>query len=202
MRYNSFRKHFTKEFPDMKRLFVAVPVQLSVSFTDIISKLQKEFARDQIVWVKPELQHLTLRFLGQTPDSRLDALKVTLRELSANSVPFELILDKIGVFGSRYAPTTLWFGFSHFEPFRTLFDHLEPKLKSIGFEPNYGNFVPHLTVGRIKRIDQKKKFTEQISTLQDAIIPQTIKIDHIDLIRSKLLPSGPQYTTLETFQFL
>ena len=185
----------------MKRLFVAVSVQLSDSFLNTKLKLQNELAREQIVWVKPELQHLTLRFLGQTPESRIDSLKQILQELAAESVPFELQIDKIGVFGSRYAPTTLWFGFSHFEPFRTLFDNLEPKLVSIGYEPNYGNFVPHLTIGRIKKIENKKKFTELVTSLQTSLIPQTLKIDHIELIKSKLMPSGPKYTPLETFRF-
>lgn len=58
----------------MKRLFIAVPVNLSPTLINHTLNLQKEFYRDHIVWVKPDLQHLTLRFLGKTPDNFIDQL--------------------------------------------------------------------------------------------------------------------------------
>ncbi|MBP1673317.1 MAG: hypothetical protein H6Q25_1132 [Bacteroidetes bacterium] len=182
----------------MKRLFIAVPVVLSDDFQKLSETIQQKMKRDDVVWVKPQLQHLTLRFLGATTDSLIDPLISALRELGSQNRKFELKMDKIGVFGSRYAPTTIWYGFNHFEPFKNLFDQLEPRLKEIGFEANYGNFVPHLTVGRIKKIENKHQFTEQITQLQPTFT-QSVAIDSLELIKSKLTTQGPIYKTLEVF---
>lgn len=183
----------------MKRLFVAVPVQLSSEFQSLTQKIQTGLSRDQIVWVKPELQHLTLRFLGETPESRIDSLKQILTNITSSAHAFDLELDKIGVFGSKYAPTTIWYGFNEFSSFKNLFEQLEPQLRDLGFDPNYGNFVPHLTVGRIKKIENKKRFTELITSLQPDF-SQKIPVNQIHLIRSKLTTSGPIYTTLGTYR--
>ncbi len=182
----------------MKRLFIAVPVVLSDDFQKLSETLQQKMKRDQVVWVKPQLQHLTLRFLGATPDFQIDPLISVLRDISSQNKQFELQLDKIGVFGSRYAPTTIWYGFNQFESFKKLFDQLEPRLIEMGFEPNYGNLVPHLTVGRIKKIENKHQFTEQITQLQPTFT-QCVEIDALHLIKSKLTTQGPVYKILEVF---
>ncbi len=182
----------------MKRLFIAVPVVLSDDFLQLSATIQQKMRRDQVVWVQPQLQHLTLRFLGATPDFQIEPLMSVIREVSLQNKKFEIQMDKIGVFGSRYAPTTIWYGFNHFEPFKNLFDQLEPRLIEIGFEPNYGNLVPHLTVGRIKKMENKHQFTQQITQLQPTFT-QSVAIDALHLIRSKLTPQGPIYKTLEVF---
>jgi RNA 2',3'-cyclic 3'-phosphodiesterase len=182
----------------MKRLFFAVSVTLSPSFTTHYLNLQKMMSRDDIVWVKPDFQHLTLRFLGPTPDNHIDQLLNTMSQVAQESERFNLELNKLGVFGSKYAPTVLWYGFNDFSKFKDLFLKLEPLLNSMGFDPNYGNFVPHLTIGRIKKIENKRKFTE-IVTQNQPIFSQEIPVQEIQLIRSKLSSDGPKYTVLERF---
>jgi 2'-5' RNA ligase len=182
----------------MKRLFIAVPVVLSDDFLKLSATIQQKMSRDQVVWVQPQLQHLTLRFLGATPDYQIEPLISVMREISSKNKKFELRLDKIGVFGSRYAPTTIWYGFNEFDSFKNLFEQLEPRLIEMGFEPNYGNLVPHLTVGRIKKIENKQLFTNHITQLQPTFT-QSVAVDTLHLIRSKLTPQGPVYKTLEVF---
>lgn len=182
----------------MKRLFIAVPVNLSPTLINHTLNLQKEFYRDHIVWVKPDLQHLTLRFLGKTPDNFIDQLLKSMEIVAQETEKFELEINKLGVFGSKYAPKVLWYGFQDFIKFKELFLKLEPLINNIGFEPNYGNFVPHLTIGRIKKIENKRMFTE-IVTQNQPIFSQTIPIHEIQLIRSKLSADGPKYTILDKF---
>lgn len=182
----------------MKRLFMAVPVELSPPFVSLTQKLQNEMHRDQIVWVKPELQHLTLRFLGQTPEHYIEPLMEAMTQVSLESEHFDLELNKLGVFGSKYAPAVLWYGFQDFSKFKELFHKIEPLIKGIGVESNYGNFVPHLTIGRIKKIEDKKKFTETVKQLQPTF-SQPIPVKELQLIRSKLTPNGPKYTILNSF---
>jgi len=179
----------------MKRLFIAVDIALSDDFQALTKQLQFDFSNENIVWVKNELQHLTLRFLGETPETKIDSIVNELTNVANTSAPFELQLDKMGVFGSKYSPETLWFGFSQFSLFKNLFEKLEKELLNLGFQENYGNFVPHITAGRIKKIDNKKRFWETIEKRQPTFT-QTIHVNHLKLIQSKLSNDGPIYKTI------
>jgi len=185
----------------MKRLFIAVDITLCRQFQDLTQQLHNDLKNDEIVWVKNELQHLTLRFLGETPEAQIEPISTLLSSIANTTQTFELQLDKMGVFGSRYEPETLWFGFSEFSSFKNLFDNLEKKLLQIGLRENYGNFVPHITVGRIKKIDNKKRFWETIEKRKPQF-SQTIPVAHIKLIQSKLSNEGPLYRRLESFNFM
>ena len=179
----------------MKRLFIAVDIELSDDFKALTQQLQFELRNDTIVWVKSGLQHLTLRFLGETPDAKIEPLVNAISNVANSTHPFELQLDKMGVFGSKYSPETLWYGFSEFSLFKNLFEKLEKELVQIGFQENYGNFVPHITVGRIKKTDNKKRFWETIEKLQPKFT-QTLTVNHLKLIQSKLNHDGPKYKIL------
>jgi len=184
----------------MKRLFIAVDIELSEQFQNLTQQLHLDLRNDEIVWVRSGLQHLTLRFLGETPEAKIEPVSNALSSLAKNTQPFELQLDKMGVFGSKYAPATLWYGFSEFALFKSLFEKLEKELSLIGFSTNYGNFVPHITVGRIKKVDNKKRFWETIEKRQPQF-SQTISVNHLKLIQSKLTNDGPVYKTLGNFEF-
>ena len=179
----------------MKRLFIATPViTLSPEIQQIKQDLRNTLRHDDIVWVKDEVCHLTLRFLGATPPQQVPSIRRALAEACAKNPPFTLTINKIGVFGSRYQPKVIWIGFDHFEPFKKLFEDLEPKLQSLGFEPNNGNFVPHITLGRVKNLHSKPKFWESIETISP--FSQTFDISEIILYQSFLHKEGPEYKNL------
>lgn len=182
----------------MKRLFVAVDVRLSEPFQVLSAQLKQQLCLDKIVWVNANLHHITLRFLGQTPEPYILPLKQALTKLAAENHAFSLEINKLGVFGSKHSPQVIWLGFQDFEPFRQLFLQLEPQLSAIGFEPNYGNFVPHLTLGRIKQIQNKKRFWELVTALQPKE-SQVVRVDSLLLIQSRLTPQGPIYRVLERY---
>jgi len=184
----------------MKRLFIAVDIELSDEFLALTQQLKFDLRNDDIVWVKNNLQHLTLRFLGETPDAKIESIATALNTVATSTQPFELQLDKMGVFGSKHAPETLWFGFSEFTLFQNLFEKLENELLSLGFNENYGNFVPHITIGRIKKTDNKKRFWETFEKRQSQFT-QTIPVTHLKLIQSKLTTEGPKYKTLYQSNF-
>ena len=178
----------------MKRLFIATPIiNLSAEIQKISADLRFRLRHDDIVWVKDEVRHLTLRFLGATPPQKVPEIRKVLEEVCAESQPFSLTINKIGVFGSHYHPEVIWLGFDHFEPFRKLFEELEPKLQNIGFEPNQGNFVPHITLGRIKNLHDKHKFWANIENAQKSSFAQDLMIDKLNLYQSFLHKDGPEY---------
>lgn len=181
----------------MKRLFIATKIELEKPFLDLEQNLKRYLANDKIVWVEGKLQHLTHRFLGQTPDAQISKLKQMLNHLGQNFNAFDLEMNKLGVFGSRYAPSVLWLGFKEFSAYEALFNDLESRLLELGFEPNYGNVVPHITLGRIKETQSKNYFWEVIDKNKPQF-SQKISITEITLFQSRLQPSGPIYIPLHT----
>lgn len=176
----------------MKRLFIAVKVELNQEFEQLTEGLKRSCHYDQITWVARTHTHLTLRFLGKTPDPKIPELVKILKEVSQQFEPFTLQLNKLGIFGSRYAPSVIWLGFEEFSRFKQLFETLETQLLQAGFEPAQGNFVPHITLGRIKKIENKKKFRELIESSQPTF-EQTIPVNRLILFQSKLNSDGPEY---------
>ncbi|MBR6131115.1 MAG: RNA 2',3'-cyclic phosphodiesterase [Bacteroidales bacterium] len=181
----------------MKRLFIATKVTLDESYTRLVAQLQQELRHDDVVWVQPAIRHITLRFIGATPPDRVEGIREALRQVCAESAPFSLELNKMGAFGSRYKPEVLWLGFEEFQPFRQLFDRLEPRLLALGVEANYGNFVPHITLGRVKGVVDKSRFWKRV----DALTPtfsQSVPVHELTLFQSFLHKEGPEYKPLLT----
>ena len=183
----------------MKRLFIATPIiTLSAEIQKISADLRFRLRHDDIVWVKGEVQHLTMRFLGATPPQLEAGTRRALADACANHAPFTLTINKIGVFGSHYHPKVLWLGFDHFEPFKAVFEDLEPRLQSLGFEPNNGNFVPHITLGRIKNLHSKDKFWESVEAVQQQPFAQELQISSLNLYQSFLHKEGPEYKVISS----
>lgn len=181
----------------MKRLFIATKIELNEQYMSLLRQLQQQLAGDRIVWVDSQLQHLTLRFLGETPDAQIPKLKKALNEVANQTQAFTLSLDKLGIFGSKYAPEFLWFGFSEFEAYKMLFERMEERILDLGFKPNHGNVVPHITLGRIKGTQSNKYFWKVFENNQPDFT-QSVPITEITLYQSRLQPTGPIYTPLHT----
>lgn len=180
----------------MKRLFIAFKIKLAPEYEQLLKQLKIGTRFDNITWVNSDLQHLTLRFLGETPFAKIEQLCQMLAETAKETQPFTMKISKLGVFGSHYHPNVLWLGFEKQPVLNQLFEKVEGKLTSeLGFKANDGNFVPHLTLGRIKKIDSKKRFWQLFESLQLTYF-QEFDIKEIILYQSRLEKSGPIYTEL------
>lgn len=182
----------------MKRLFIAVNLKLSPEFQKLVTQIKRETYCDSVTWVNEVITHLTLRFLGKTPEPLIPQIENVLKEVTSNFNSFSLEMNKLGVFGSKYAPDVIWLGFTQFEEFLNLFQRLEEKLNLIGVDANYGNFVPHVTLGRIKKIENKNRFWTMVNRLSPTV-SQTIAVDELHLIQSHLTSQGPIYKVLKSF---
>ncbi|MEG1555728.1 MAG: 2'-5' RNA ligase family protein, partial [Bacteroidales bacterium] len=100
----------------MKRLFIATTIKLDENYLQLRRQLKARTNYDSIVWVEDALQHITLRFLGKTPDEKIPLVIEMLKKTAVSTSAFSMVMDKLGVFGSRYAPTTIWLGFNQFDP--------------------------------------------------------------------------------------
>jgi len=136
-------------------LFVAVPVADDVRaavgalMTDVAGAPIHERAFGQPRWVRVDGLHLTLRFLGATPDVRQPALAAAIETAARGTAPFRVTLSGGGAFPDSSRPRVLWIGISEgAAELANLARVLDGGLQSLGWAPESRPFAPHLTLAR------------------------------------------------------
>lgn len=176
------------------RLFIAVeiPEKEKKTIWELISEQKRKNL--PIKWVEFENLHITLKFLGEIEEKKLNKILPVLSTISSRTKSFHLCLENLGCFPGIRNPRVLWVGVSKGgDELIKLATDLEDELYKIGFKKEERKFHPHLTIGRIKT-----------PCNIDDIINQPIKTDIFDvkefiLFKSTLLPSGPVYERLNRF---
>jgi RNA 2',3'-cyclic 3'-phosphodiesterase len=183
----------------MKRLFAAIKVEPAPGFIQVLSQISTSLRHERIKWVEPENMHLTLRFFGETDEERIPGIKAALKLAAAESTGFNMKINRTGIFGSRYDPRVIWFGLDKNPLLDLLASNTVKELSKAGWEADRQNFVPHLTIGRIKELNDKALFQSIIDKFKEAGI-QDQYVNHISLYESILKPQGPVYINLQKFQ--
>lgn len=179
---------------DTLRLFAAIHIVPDDNFTMFFNGLKQTLDFNIIKWVDLENLHITLRFFGDTPESELPVIIEALKKSCEKIPPFDLILEKTGIFGSRYDPRVIWFGIKENQDILKLHANITKSLEEVEYYADRQNFVPHLTIGRIKEIKDKQFFNQIIERFKDVkLINQ--KVTHFSLYKSELKKRRP-YTYL------
>ncbi len=182
----------------MKRTFLAIPIKPGKEFEALSDSLKDNLTHEKLInWCRSDIIHLTLKFVGETQDHEVPEIIDAVQKVAMRHHPFAMDFDRVGLFGSNGTPRVLWMGMKD-EP-KALYD-LESDLldafDEIGFLRDRQNFVPHLTVCRIKNLTDKKFFQQ----IYNAIEPKTfIHTDVNELVyyQSFLQPTGPYYKPLK-----
>jgi 2'-5' RNA ligase len=185
----------------MKRLFAAVKINPAPEFDSFVRSLISALKYERIKWVELHNMHLTLKFFGETEESRIPAIYQALSAATANAETFTLHISRTGIFGSRYDPRVIWFGIDREPGLQKLAENVILYLKQAGWEPDRQNFVPHLTIGRIKEIKDKALFQDVISKYREVQI-QEQQVNELILFESILRRDGPEYIALRKFPLL
>lgn len=172
------------------RLFIAIEVP--EEFKNYIASLQDEIKTDFIRASYPKEFHLTLLFLGDVDESKLDDIKTKLQSVRFDSL--DLTFDKIGVFPSQNYIRVVWLGIRESEQLAKLAENvsaaLEWKLDK--------KFHPHITLARVKHINEKEQFNKILTGIK--IEAKSFEINSFKLIKSTLQKEGPIYEVVEEFK--
>ena len=199
-----------KDTPKTIRSFIAI--ELSEKARTELARLQsrlKEASPPQktVRWTDPKNVHLTLHFLGDLPEGRLEDVRRTLRDTAAAHTPFALNLANLGCFPNTRRPRIVWVGLTGNTDSLVAFQHeLGESLKqAIGFQPESRKYAPHLTIGRVKKGVSSNALRKLGQSLEREIPGVghlvALPVDHVHFIRSDLKPDGPVYTTLTQAEF-
>jgi len=176
----------------MKRLFAAIKIHPSPRYISLFNEISSSLHHERIKWIEPGNTHLTLKFFGETDESKIPAICLALKAAVAQSKHFTLKISNTGIFGSRYDPKVLWFGIEKQDELDELARNIFTELAKCGWEKDRQNFVPHLTIGRIKELKDKPLFRKIISQYNTIEI-QEENVTEIILYESILRREGPLY---------
>jgi len=177
------------------RLFIASPLSHETEqfLAEIIFDLKQK--RGRVKWVDSKNIHLTLKFLGETDENKVEPIKDAIQQASIKHNKIDSHIDKIGVFPNINRPRVIWAGLSEgVEALRALARDTENAMADLGFEKEKRPFKSHLTMGRVKEDSGLYDLKEAIKSYK--IESQPIAFDKIVLFKSTLTRSGPIYDRL------
>jgi 2'-5' RNA ligase len=133
------------------RTYIAVAVtdEVRARAAKIVQRLKKCDAK--VTWVAPENMHLTLKFLGDTPDTKIPEVCQRVANAAAVAAPFRMDFSELGAFPLSQMPRTVYLGISlGHESVTELQSRIEHELSAAGFSAERRRYVPHLTLGRVR----------------------------------------------------
>ena len=182
----------------MKRLFIAIKIEPDPLFIAIYTELTANLRYENLRFAEMKNLHLTLRFIGETEENKIPDIDRMLNKTAETAKSFMLNINKTGIFGSSYNPKVLWFGIDPDEHLTLLHAAIERNLSKVGFYPDRQNFVPHLTLARIKKLKDLKLFQKIVGAFREKEIMQQ-DVPSFSLIESILMKEGPIYNTLNSY---
>ncbi|MDD5571062.1 MAG: RNA 2',3'-cyclic phosphodiesterase [Bacteroidales bacterium] len=184
----------------MKRLFVAIKIELSKELLDFISNLKNKSSEFAIVkWVETNNIHITLKFLGNTDEGKIPEIENAFKSISLNHKSFYLEIEKFGAFRSFSKPEILWLGIKNNLQITLLAEEIDNSLNALGFDKENRKFKAHITIGRVKKINDRNLFCALLLEQEQNLL-QKIKINEFHLFESILKPDGPVYNVLRSFE--
>ena len=177
------------------RVFIAVDIPDKVRKT--LGDVQRELRplTSSARWVAPESIHITLKFVGETPEKRLDDIDTALTGLSWK--PFTITVRGVGFFPGTRSPRVFWAGMEA-PTMEGLAEQLDTLMERSGFEKEKRAFRPHLTLARAKDTRIDSSLVSAAAKYEEHAFG-SFSVDRVFLFKSTLKPSGAVYEKLKEY---
>ncbi|MCK9595573.1 RNA 2',3'-cyclic phosphodiesterase [Candidatus Pacearchaeota archaeon] len=175
------------------RTFIAIDIPEEVK--EKIIEIQKQLPEFKGKLTEKENLHLTLKFLGEVNEEKIERVKEELGKIKLKS--FKAEIDSIGVFDNieskNYSSKLIvWLHVKNCNELQKKIDNQFFKLFA-----RERRFMGHLTIARIKKIKDKKKFLEEINKIK--LSSMNFFVKSFELKKSVLTEQKPVYETLESY---
>jgi RNA 2',3'-cyclic 3'-phosphodiesterase len=150
--------------------------------------------------VKPELMHVTLAFLGPTPDERLVEVTAALESAAATVTAFDVELARPGRFPVSGRPRVVYLGIGAGAPtVLALGERVRAELGRRDLRFDAKPLRAHVTLGRARE-DVTIVDARAIAAATEAMrVPHLrFRVDTVVALESVLSPRGPRYTARAT----
>ena len=176
------------------RIFIALDIP-----ADVRAGLTKYMERARLLapearWARVEGLHVTLKFVGEASESRVDEMKAALASVKA--APFAVHFTGVGFFPNQKAARVFWAGVDGGDQLPRLASTIDAALEKLGFPRETKSYHPHLTLARTSA----RPLRELQPLLADPP-PQfgTMTAREFFLYQSQPQKGGSKYTKLERF---
>lgn len=158
-------------------------------------RLRKEVSEAHVTWSRPDSIHLTIKFIGEVPQTRVESLSKAAADASSGLDSFPISVQGSGVFPNHREPRVLWIGIEDLKgKLCELYRRLEEECAKAGFKKEVRPFHPHLTLARVRKPQHARTLASIHQDIQ--FEPVEVKISEVLVIRSQLGSEGSKYTVV------
>ncbi len=192
----------TQEF----RLFIALTIPdaikevMETAQTELRHVLPPKAAR----WARREQFHLTLKFLGNVPVSRVDELIEAGRRACQSCSPLQLRAREIGFFPNARVPRVVWVGIGdRQDQLPAVWNAVQSATQPFTTEPFEAQFTGHVTLAHVNRLnrDEAAELAGAAGRFGKTAFGEWTS-GQLELMRSELLPEGARHTLLASLPLL
>ena len=179
------------------RLFIAleIPGDLLDEFIEIRDEIYGSC--DRVKWEPKEKLHLTLKFLGDTLDNKIEKISKKIEKIVNKSSHINLNFTTFGMFYKQNSPKILWASLKTSEQLLNLVNNINREMEDLGLKKKKRKYKPHLTILRMRG----KEDLERLNYfLESDISDLMFEAKTVTLYRSKLLRSGSVYEKVKSFE--
>ncbi len=173
------------------RAFISInlPCDISVNFDKLMNDVKFKA-------VAPENIHLTLKFLGEITPKDAEEISDALNFIR-NRKKFKISLKGVSAFPNEKYVRVLWINVV--EGSKEICE-LQKKIgNGLKFKfPPEKDFVPHLTIARVKYVNDKAVLDTFIEKYKDFEFPE-FTAEKVSLMKSELRKEGPIYSEILNF---
>jgi len=197
------------------RTFIAI--ELPQGIKDSLGQLQEELKASgaDVKWVEPNNIHLTLKFLGEIDDKKLEKITRIIDDIAKEKNGFRICISSLGAFPKIDFPRVIWVGIDTGDKeAQEIAKELEEKIAKIGTStslkchgerrrtigiPKEGQpFSSHITIGRMRSSLNREKLVQDLNNKAKLDGKKSeFYVTKITLFKSTLTPKGPIYEALK-----
>ena len=178
------------------RTFIAVKITPEKSLLDLIVDLKRNLKSEEIRWVDINNLHLTLRFLGETNQFQVNEIVKMLDSISKKFQPFQFELKGVSIFKKKTQPRVLFVSVENDFVLKQIASEVLEMSKTLNFKAEENNFNAHLTLGRIKFIQNKDAFYSLVKKFSGTKF-QSVLVSEIIFYQSILGSEAPTYKPIK-----
>src|SRR5579884_240382 len=179
------------------RLFTGIdlPEDVIDAFERLLVRLRPAA---NLKWVPVYNLHITMRFIGEWSEARLDELNEALAKTPPRS-PINIDLKTLGWFPNARRPRVFWVGVEGGPDLVQLAQDIDTALEPLGIARETRPFAPHLTLARIKQPVPLDKLHHIIESMEGTDFA-SFTAERFYLYRSQPGSAGSIYTKLSEFR--
>jgi len=146
------------------RLFTAIdiPDAIASKLGAVIDRLRP---KAKLSWTSVEKMHITMKFIGEWPEDRLDEMKRSLAGVRATG-GIEITVRGLGWYPNPRDPHVFWAGVEAGDDLRSLAKATDQAVHAIGVPLDSREYSPHLTLARIRKRVYMGALTKEAEKLE------------------------------------